>query len=614
MARGVHRRSTSAKHGISARSGGRHSVSAGRSLSGEPATGRHSVSTERGISVRSSAATAKHGASAKHGPVRKSPRRILLALAIVFAFVFLVEVMQWLWPQGRFFPNQEINGVTVGMMSSDEASTQLRRHEGTVAMTLTDSSTGENISLSREEAGVSWDYDALARNASQHTWLQRAVPFFYLFRPEVTEWNDSLSTAATFEPSTVSKAAKNAALSVKNGEIVLTKASVGYSFRPADLKSSLSADATQASTDLNLEQPEVTTSAAQKLASSVTKALEKGFTLKYGTTAVSLAQKKILPLMTFESAGGEGAALTVNIDQSGLSAALSAQNASAVQSIAHDVAKEQGVSVGTSVNLADVIDYSQTAKAIGEALENGDSQTSIVVRKTSSTKEKAEKRATLNTRLAALFSGATYSVKAIDLENSSVVANINADKDFTAASTYKLFVAYAMLKAVEDGDTTWNSELNDTTLQTCLTKMIVESDNDCPRAWLKEESHSYASLTEQAHSLGASDTTNFEYLDMHTTAADLATFLTKLYRGDILSDASRTKLLDLMKRQEYRSGIPAGIGSSGTVADKVGFLNGLLHDAGIVFTQKGDYVMVIMTNGSSWNTIASASAMIYDSI
>jgi beta-lactamase class A len=526
--------------------------------------------------------------------------------------VFLIEVVQWLWPQGRFFPNQKINGVAVGMMSSDEASAQLRRHEGTVAMTLTDSSTGENISLSREEAGVSWDYNALARNASQHTWQQRALPFSYLFQPEVTKWKDSLSTAAEFESSTVSKAAKNAALNVKNGKIAVTKASVGYSFRPADLKNSLDVDATHATADLNLQQPTVTTSTAQKLASTVTKALEKGFTLKYGTTAVSLPQKKMLPLLKFEIADNESPALTVSIDQSKLSSVFATQ--STVQSIAHDVAKEQGVSVADSVTLADVIDYSQTAWAIGEALENGDSQTSVVVRKTSVTKEKAEKRATLNTRLAALFDGAAYAVKAIDLQNSSVVANIDADKDFTAASTYKLFVAYAMLKAVEDGDTTWDSELNGTTLQTCLTKMIVESDNDCPKAWLKDEAHSYTSLTEQARSLGASDATNFEYLDMHTTAADLATFLTKLYRGNILSDASRTKLLDLMKRQKYRSGIPAGIGSAGTVADKVGFLNGLLHDAGIVSTQKGDYVMVIMTNGSSWNTIAAASAMIYDSI
>ena len=53
-----------------------------------------------------------------------------------------------------------------------------------------------------------------------------------------------------------------------------------------------------------------------------------------------------------------------------------------------------------------------------------------------------------------------------------------------------------------------------------------------------------------------------------------------------------------MKRQQYRSGIPAGIGGNGTVADKVGFRDSYLHDAGIVYSGKGDYAFVIMTSGS----------------
>ena len=63
-----------------------------------------------------------------------------------------------------------------------------------------------------------------------------------------------------------------------------------------------------------------------------------------------------------------------------------------------------------------------------------------------------------------------------------------------------------------------------------------------------------------------------------------------------------------MKRNVYRQGIPAG--ASGTVADKVGFLNGLLHDAAIVYSPKGTYVLVILTNGSSWANIAELTKKI----
>jgi beta-lactamase class A len=66
-----------------------------------------------------------------------------------------------------------------------------------------------------------------------------------------------------------------------------------------------------------------------------------------------------------------------------------------------------------------------------------------------------------------------------------------------------------------------------------------------------------------------------------------------------------------MKRQNYRRGIPAGIGANGTVADKVGFLDGLLHDAGLVYSQKGDFILVILTEGSSWSDIAALTQSIY---
>jgi len=63
-----------------------------------------------------------------------------------------------------------------------------------------------------------------------------------------------------------------------------------------------------------------------------------------------------------------------------------------------------------------------------------------------------------------------------------------------------------------------------------------------------------------------------------------------------------------MKRNVYRQGIPAG--TSATVADKVGFLNALVHDAAIVYSSKGTYVLTIMTDGSSWANVAELTRKI----
>jgi beta-lactamase class A len=61
-------------------------------------------------------------------------------------------------------------------------------------------------------------------------------------------------------------------------------------------------------------------------------------------------------------------------------------------------------------------------------------------------------------------------------------------------------------------------------------------------------------------------------------------------------------MLGAMKRNIYRQGVPAG--ASGQVADKVGFLWGLLHDSAIVYSPSGTYVLVVLTDGSSWRAIA----------
>ena len=184
----------------------------------------------------------------------------------------------------------------------------------------------------------------------------------------------------------------------------------------------------------------------------------------------------------------------------------------------------------------------------------------------------------------------------------------NADTQFTSASTYKIFVAYAMINDVETGRRTWSSAINGTTWDACLSRMIINSDNACPEAYLA--SIGYSKFNEIVQSLGVSDKTAFQPYDMRTTAGDLALVLQKLYQGELMSEENKSKLLDLMSRQIYRQGIPTGVGSAGVVYDKVGFMDDLLHDAAIVHSDAGDYVLVIMTNGESWEYIAQVAAYV----
>ena len=135
--------------------------------------------------------------------------------------------------------------------------------------------------------------------------------------------------------------------------------------------------------------------------------------------------------------------------------------------------------------------------------------------------------------------------------------------------------------------------------------MIVKSDNACGEAMLSKIG--YGTLTKEIQAIGLSKS-SFMHSFPETTAGDLTTFVGALQSGQLLNPSSTNTLLSAMKRNVYRQGIPAG--ASGQTADKVGFLDAFLHDASIVYSPRGTYALSIMTEGSSWATIADLTRQI----
>lgn len=202
-----------------------------------------------------------------------------------------------------------------------------------------------------------------------------------------------------------------------------------------------------------------------------------------------------------------------------------------------------------------------------------------------------------------------FGVSLVELSGQNRRATYNDTKLFTTASTYKLFVAYSSLKRVESGVWNWSDQITSSkNLSTCFDDMIIRSDNDCGATLLLKIGHT--NITNEAHAIGCIDTSFLGNDGIKTTAADLAILLAQLENGQILTQqSSRDRLIDDMKQNIYRQGIPAGVDGI-VVADKVGFLDGLLHDAAIVYSPTGTYVLTILTDGSSWSTIADLTSKI----
>lgn len=201
-------------------------------------------------------------------------------------------------------------------------------------------------------------------------------------------------------------------------------------------------------------------------------------------------------------------------------------------------------------------------------------------------------------------SSSTSSTSSVVSGNGTLSVNSNAHTWVTAASTYKLYIAAYLLKQRQEGNFSW-SQSN----RAGFKRMIVESANDFPESILTSSSYGYDSIDSFVKGAGWGGPVFTEGSAAVTTAYSLRLLLTSLANGTgaFSNSTDRQYLLNLMGKQEYRDGIPAGVASvtsGATVQDKVGFLDDTNSDAGIVTLPSGQrYVLVILTHGRSQSTL-----------
>ncbi len=81
-----------------------------------------------------------------------------------------------------------------------------------------------------------------------------------------------------------------------------------------------------------------------------------------------------------------------------------------------------------------------------------------------------------------------------------------------------------------------------------------------------------------------------------TTARGLLTLFEAIGKGQAVSPSSSARMVDILKRQKFVEGIPAGLPPGTPVAHKTGSITRIRHDVGIVYTNR-PYVLVVLTRG-----------------
>lgn len=216
--------------------------------------------------------------------------------------------------------------------------------------------------------------------------------------------------------------------------------------------------------------------------------------------------------------------------------------------------------------------------------------------------------------------GTGYQVSVQEIGGSGRVAGYKSSQQTVLASTYKIFVAYAAYKQAEAGLLSLATPVYmGQSIETCISKAIIQSDNECAKAvgkyigWPKVEEMVAATGVENIILDNYNPDGSFNG-DKMGSALEIGKFLRQLQGGSLLNTTYTSRLLGYMKQQVYRSGVPAG-SSGAVVADKVGFLGGYTHDAAIVYGPKSTYYVVIMSDlGNNWANIKSLAAVIYKNL
>lgn len=98
---------------------------------------------------------------------------------------------------------------------------------------------------------------------------------------------------------------------------------------------------------------------------------------------------------------------------------------------------------------------------------------------------------------------------------------------------------------------------------------------------------------------GVEDLKAFEAgLSNTTTARSLGAVMAAVHGSHLFSAEARAGMTEVLSRQHYTEGIPAGVPDGTRVANKTGWITGIQHDAALVYPgDAAPYVLVVMVRG-----------------
>lgn len=197
------------------------------------------------------------------------------------------------------------------------------------------------------------------------------------------------------------------------------------------------------------------------------------------------------------------------------------------------------------------------------------------------------------------------------------------DKLFPSASLIKIPIMLTVFNKIKEGELRLDSALRLKaqdrksgsgrlkwqragtffTVNELLYYMITESDNTAAQMlmsylgwdYLKHQFSAMDLIYTNINKDGFNLTSQPIRKENYTTAREMTHLLKRLHRGALMNDESSQAMIELLKNQRHRSRLAETLPAGWQIAHKTGLLRRACHDAGIIYSPEGDYVLVVLT-------------------
>lgn len=553
-------------------------------------------------------------------PQRKRHRILVWVAFLSYAVIFS---LQMLYPLDRALPTARVFGQPVGFMKHEEVAALLnKKFEATVIVIVTEV---KEVVYPLKKTGAEPAIESMIAKVEDYPFWQRFLPLSILWQPVqlqesqihysipvITSFSNDISEQLTVLP-------VNAGLTIENGALKATNDTPGITITADDIinalkKQSIVLGMKNAIRPKAKVQPaETTTADFVEVKSQAITALERTVVFIADGIRYQPDAKVIAGWLTISADANKQPTLSFNHR--------------ALNNYLDTIDAQRGIRAGvTKVTLTDGVETSRVVGSKGRALTRdpvtknteswllsgrGSAVYTVsfhdVEPSTSYSSVYTSSQAGLRAYLNDLARRMNVRIAVQQIGGLGWSASVRSSESLPSASTYKLFVAKWLFTQMAAGKIHWTDPILDTNVTTCFDRMTIASTNPCAEEWLRQMGRS--NMNNFVYSLGFSGGTSFTNpTATHTTPDDLRKFMIGLENGSLVGGAYRERLYHSLSVHPYRKGVPSG--SLGTVYDKVGFLWDYVHDAAIVYHPRGTYVIVVMTKGQSYATIAEITRQV----